>query len=186
MIKQDIIYPSDDLFDLKHGNTKDENFETPDETACYETHDVMLDVQEEDMKRMLFSSEELSISYKDGNVFISYFWSSKKGASMIPCWVRFPEIQVAEENLNLVVEMTKEFSAEFSKKVSKNTSKIQYTTKAAVAKATLPKPLVSRIKSLFSLGSIQSYLPKFKPAKLAVKKVKKVSCVKGIIIKKKT
>ena len=96
MTKQDIIYPSDDLFDLKRENTKDEDFETPDVTVCYEIHDVMLDVQEEDMKRMLFSSEELSISYKDGNVFISYFWSSKKGASMIPCWVRFPEIQVAE------------------------------------------------------------------------------------------
>merc|ERR1712079_966336 len=105
----------------------------------------------------------------------SYFWSSKKGDSKIPCWVRFPEIQVAEENLDLVVEMTKEFSAEFSKKVSKNTSKIQYTTKAAVAKATLPKPLVSKIKSLFSLGSIQSYLPKFKPVKLVVKKEKKVA-----------
>ena len=181
MEKQDIIYPSDDLFDLKHENTNDEDFETPDAADVnvgYEIHDVMLDVQEEDLKRMIFSSEELSISYKDDSVFISYFWSSKKGDSKIPCWVRFPEIQVAEENLDLVVEMTKEFSAEFSKKVSKNTSKIQYTTKAAVAKATLPKPLVSKIKSLFSLGSIQLYLPKFKPVKLVVKKEKKVSKAK--------
>ena len=69
MIKQDIIYPSDDLFDLKHGNTKDEDFETPDAADVnvgYEIHDVMLDVQEEDSQRMIFSSEELSIGYKDG------------------------------------------------------------------------------------------------------------------------
>ena len=126
------------------------------------TKDVIVDVVN---SRLVHSNEDLNVYYSEDTDELRVSFLSPPVATLTErTWIMFTPMNFSADQVEKVIPLLEEFSKEFLMKFFP--VDVKYTTKAALAKASLGKHLVRNIKGLFKASTIKSLLPKVSKPKL--------------------